>query len=384
MSNYELQFGESLSLERYQKSLSEKSKKQDEWWKRYLILEQLLYRGFTTVYASIGGIDLVFKSINNTEFDKLRLYYGSSDKYPLRTQLYFIAHSLFLVNDESVLVNRDKLVPGLIKTLSKLGTPILSQIANILSDLNTRAAESARLVEAYSYEELSRQNWLAYRGTAMNSTQITGIEGTQNLGLNTVQRLWTVLNRIEDTRQEREVYWDYAKFVGSCFNGTGVRAVDGKDQSRREREREMRETIRTGGTGTDGVMKIAANSVPELMDQLERSLKGEKDWHDTVISGWENKLREDLESRKSNLAAIAKRAETFDKEFDAEGAEVPTRKRTVYSLAEVEKSIQERNQARQPRLPGIENNAVVDKIVNSSMTDSIVEGFTIEAPDLKR
>jgi len=122
------------------------------------------------------------------------------------------------------------------------------------------------------------------------------------------------INQLMDVRDQMDREWQHAKFIGSCFNGKGVRPVDERDKARRERERTEREDRkikvlhtylnRQAGASEDDLKdkvqlpdgrtarvekKFQALSVDELADQLSAALSDEKDHHDLVV---DRRLRE--------------------------------------------------------------------------------------------
>jgi hypothetical protein len=46
--------------------------------------------------------------------------------------------------------------------------------------------------------------------------------------------------------------------------------------------------------------------VEELQDQLERDLRGEKDWHDEVVEAHENRVRAQFQARQEHLRELQK------------------------------------------------------------------------------
>lgn len=290
-----------ITVPDYYKSVS------DEVW---VELEQYLFTGFLTSPASVLGKSFVFKSLNHLEMSVIsHLRPSGKDAMELQASFRaaFIAHSVFMIDGENTLYRRPSHIGRLVRVLRKLSTDVQQKILGTLRLLNEKAGRLHPLTEAYVHENRSRYKWLQLREIPVHSPLATGLAGTDELGMNYSQQTWTVLNRLLDEREVIDREWANAKFVGSCFAGKGVRAIDERDRSRREKERVDREErkmellyayLNRGRVGDpekpayvtlpDGrqasvTKKFQADSVEELADQLSAALSGEKDHHDLVI-----------------------------------------------------------------------------------------------------
>jgi len=375
-----------LSVERYRSQREKEKQREEKWLLRYKNLEQLIFQGFLTLPVCIQDTRFVLKTINTVEFEKARLYLGLRQSDHIIHQLYFIAHSILMVNDVNVLQSRSESLPYIIKSLQTLPVSYLTRMVTLLTDLNNLSVKSGPLIEAYCYEDVSRQNWMSLKGYKLNDPMVSGVEGTQYIGLNTYQKLWVSLNNLEDIKIAREVDWDYAKFVGSCFNPKGVRNIEAHDKGRRAREREEREMIRKGVV-EDDTIKIQANTVEELMDELERSLKGEKDWHDKVIEEYERKTTEDYRKQKESYLEIMEESPLSLEELQNLQDENPGKR--VFSLDQAKESLEKRRQGvinspAMQRMYEMSRSSKYINRLNPSINSDIVEGFEVETPNIGR
>lgn len=277
----------------------------DEVWAD---LESYLYQGFLSGSAYFYDKTFVFKTLNHHELRLIQFVrplrvspIGLRDAY----RSLFIAHSTMMVDGENVLPGRPRRVSRLSRIFSRMDSGVLERIMDQLSALNERASRLHPLTEVYVHENRSRFRWLHSMGSPVHSPANTGIAGTDEIGMNYCQQAWSALNRLLDVRERMERDWTNAKFVGSCFAGKGVRAIDERDKARRERERTELEELKmrllhsylnrtsskeTGevvslpdGRSASVVGRFRADSAEELRDQLQRSLSGEKDHHDLVV-----------------------------------------------------------------------------------------------------
>lgn len=287
-------------------------------------LESYLFKGFLYSPAIINDIHFVFKTLNHHEFqmiDFMRPKKSSMDNR-LHFQALFIAHSIFMVNGENVILERPKHIRRLIKIIQKIPASHQREILTNLDLLSQKAQRVYPLVEIYVHEDRSRLMWLQTKNMPIHSSAATGISGSEELGMNHCQGSWVSLNRMLDFKDESEKDWNHAKFIGSCFNGKGVRSVDQQDKAQKDVERqkldelrmkllhryinkidgEIEEDVPEMITLPDGrkakvEKKFQAKSYEELAEQLSSALSDEKDYHDMVIEDAMKKM----ENRKQTM-----------------------------------------------------------------------------------
>ncbi len=273
-------------------------------------LETYIFTGFLTSPARILGKSYVFKSLNHQEMrniEFLKPSFGSSNEVRNTFRSALIAHSVFMVDGRNAIFERPRHIEKLTRIFSKIPAEVQNVIVENLSALNRRATRLHPLTEVYVHENRSRFRWLQLSGSSVHSPMFTGLPGTDELGMNYCQLTWTALNNLTDKREEIERNWNHAKFVGSCFNGKGVRSVDEKDRARLEKERQDVEDLkmkvlyrylnRKAGPDEEPPATVAlpdgrtaivekkfqAQSVEELAEQLSAALSGEKDHHDLMV-----------------------------------------------------------------------------------------------------
>ncbi len=284
-------------------------------------LESYLYSGFLTSHAKLVERSFVFKTLNHLEVQSIS-YLRPAGGTPADVQdsyrAAFIAYSVFYIDGQSALSDRPRHISRLIKTVKKLPSRVQDEIIIRLGALNEKASRLHPLTEVYVHENRSRFKWLQLKNTSVHLSSSTGVPGSEFLGMNYCQQAWTALNHLVDQREVMDAEWSNAKFIGSCFNGKGVRGVDEKDRGRREKERDEREEkkmkvlfryLNRLPAGSDGppaevvlpdgrkasvVKSFRAETVDELSEQLSAALSGEKDHHDRVV---EAKERQNAERR---------------------------------------------------------------------------------------
>jgi hypothetical protein len=292
----------------------------------YRDVESLLYRGFIHIAADINGVPFVLKSLNQHEYDLLQMVSGprktTRDTWK-RHYSIFLAYGVFMIDGINILSDRDHWIQAIADRFDKLSIPARNKLVWNLSEINRRASAAVLLTEAYAMEMNSRFRWAQIKGLDLASPSLTGIRGTEYLGLNWAQLTWRALNTFDDTKDNIEREWENAKFIGACFAGKGLNKVYSHDNRRRREEADLRRSrkdhilrhVILGAPLDDGVDRqgdhvvIAAKTVDQLADQLTKSLKGERDWHDEVVSAIEERQQKEYQVQQDRLQQLAEENE---------------------------------------------------------------------------
>jgi len=303
----------------------------------YRDVSVLINRGFLMASSEINGIPFVFKTLNQNEYEMVKLLSGYMDDnatfVPPRFWDLFLAHMVLFVDGQNVLTDRSKYLADLADTFRDMPNALRVRFIRLLSELNRKSTKAAMLVEAYSTENYSRWRRAQVQSMDICSPSLTGIDGTHKLGLSYVQLVWRALNHYEDIRNRQEVDWENAKFIGGCFAGKGIQKIYNRDNDRRTKERQEKwskkdrivrhvvlgEPLEKEGRFDGSQIVQVASTVEELADQVEKSLRGEKDWHDLVIDEYESKLRAEASQKQSDLQNLAKTRKSKMKGKDVMG-----------------------------------------------------------------
>lgn len=292
----------------------------------YRDVAPMLFRGFLVITATISDVTFVFKSLNQHEYDMIQLMGGTDERSHAFWDL-FLAYGVFLVGGQNVLVDRQRWVPKIANTFRDMQPSAKAKVIRHLSELNRRSANATTLTEAYAMESYSRYRWAQFHGLDLSSSAVTGIDSTESLGLNWAQLTWRALNYYEDLATVYEREWDNAKFIGSCSAGKGMQKIYNKDHDRHRKEAEdliarkdkiLRHVIEgrpleDGTTIRNGQVVEVATTVEQLADQLDRSLRGEQDWHDRVVAEHEQRALTQRQKQKDHLASLT---EASNKKFE--------------------------------------------------------------------
>lgn len=278
-------------------------------------VEPLLFKGFIYASAEINGVPFVFKSLNHHEWELLGFTTEDrgSRKAIRRHYNLFLAYGVLMVDGVNVLPRRDEHIPQIADLFGSMSEGARRKVIRELSEVNRRAARAVWLSEVFALETKSRFRWAQFSGLDLTSTAVTGLVGTDTLGLNWGQLVWRAVNHFEDIRDRVEREWEHAKFIASATAGKEIKKVHDQDKRRRESElgerQERRDKIlrfaifgepMDEAKPTVGHVQVA-RTVDELAAQLENDLRGEKDFHDAVVDAHENRVREGHQDRQRSL-----------------------------------------------------------------------------------
>lgn len=287
-------------------------------------LESYLYTGFLTAHANIHGTHFIFKSLNDSEL-RLLEFTKIPDDLTLKSKItyedYFISYSVFMVNGENFLIDRTSSLKKLATVISKLPLNHKKKILLRLRDLNDKVLRLYPLVEVYCHEPRTRLKWATLKRGLLNDARLTGIPGTDGLGLNAAQKTYMALSELLDRKEDAESQWNNTKFIAGAFVGKEINKVHDRDKSRLSKERNDLQELKykvlnaylnrsiynpeneeEGGVVTlpDGrqatvVSRKQSVSAQELAAELSAALSQEKDEHDLIVDAYIKKSQQENE-----------------------------------------------------------------------------------------
>lgn len=285
-------------------------------------VESLLFRGFLTAEVAVDSVPIVFKSLNHIEYTQIDLHSFSMDSGWEESASYFLAYSTLFLNHVSVLPNREEYIPVLADYYHHFPKSLLVSFLKITARLNQRSGKALRDVQRYACGPESRQMWQMYRGISLCDPKVTGFSGTENIGINMHQRMWSYFNTLDDEEIDYLKSYGLAKFVVSPHAPKDIKRIDARDAKKLE-ERDNRRSALYKGTdyveeGVEQVL-VTKDSAQELMSQMHKELRGEQDYHDLVIAEHKKKIRDAYLRRKEEMDR--KRQEAYERRLKQEIAE---------------------------------------------------------------
>lgn len=264
----------------------------------YQKLSDVIYKGFLTMGLELSDKFYVFKTVNEKEYDLIKLYAGIKDKnYTSRFNMYFLIHSIFLIDGESVLKNRSDKIKELYEFVNNIPSLLYARISEELSALRSISEEVVDFLEGFSYTNQSRKMWRLIKNNLPNSESLTGIPGTGSIGLNIYQENWILINKMLDEEEKYDHDFSLAVLVASASNPKGSRSMSSRHDAYKQTNKEHREKLAREGSSQEQKWKPSGWAAPvgtaeELVDELMRQMEGKKDKHDLFVEKHMKNLRE--------------------------------------------------------------------------------------------
>jgi len=281
----------------------------------YADVETLITQGFLSHTVVVRGVPITFRSLTDDIVARLRQRLHRKitvlewRRLLLAASTHSVGHLVVPLNDtnaEYVLYRDLYLV---------LPLPYVTALSSVLDGFSRRVARALALVEAYCYEPYSRALW---RGVVGMNTPIH----------NAVYRVWRSFNLAEDERAADFMQWEHTRMVVSSMSNKGAKHLLNEEKKIKQQEQNRRNgvieqtvtrilsgsqaaeesvvTVSLDGETFEVPRIMSARTADELMDEMERAAKGEKDYHDKVVERYKDGIRARVESERN------RRQEAFD------------------------------------------------------------------------
>ena len=282
--------------------------------KAYMALGNLIRMGFDTVCVPAGGIRIVLKTLGPCEEDLMVFSYGSPVPREVR-----LAYATLMLGHECVLEGRPGNLGALVQFYARLPGTLVTRLTGALDELSLRSRMAAGLLLGYCFTAGSRRLWKVH-GTHLGEPAVTGLSGTQLLGLNSVQEQWVALNKGLDEEAHDNDEMRRAIFVASAYNPKGVEKLSARmDTKERSKVEERSALLRFGSLANRdlvlGIVKKTSDdswapklvTTGDMLRELEKQMSGYKDKHDLFVESYykrkaaeaaEQAAREDAERRE--------------------------------------------------------------------------------------
>ena len=205
---------------------------------------------------------------------------------------------------DGVVVLGDVNIPAKLYHLYKtFPTNVRKILYAVFVGLFSQVEGAARNLQSFCYEDRSRLLWKQMGGQTPNAEVITGIPGTARLGMNLLQRMWGVYNRVEDQRMLDMNAWQNAKFIASAHAPKGVRQLSNRETARLQQEERRRQAsqdnfyYRCIGVMTDEdtladgrKVTSATKSVSQLQKEYHEWVEGVQDFHDKIVEDYKQEV----------------------------------------------------------------------------------------------
>lgn len=271
----------------------------------YTDVEELITTGFLAQTVEVAGITMAMRTFCPSDGILLRHRVGLN--VTERTWREWIVSTSVWMIDGQVLLGDPNAASVVRQHLRSLSKGTIGTLFSIYTSLHNRLTTALARTEAFCYEEISRATWRMVGRRLMSGHAPDGL--SHSLGMNHVQRMWAAYNEAEDVRIQWAQEWAAAKLVASAQSPKGVRRLNQREESDRKLEDERRHRIiamtyhkATGKHVEDQSGYVVFRSVTseELVEEMNRTLRGEKDFHDQVIDAYKSAIRERQEKARSD------------------------------------------------------------------------------------
>ena len=268
----------------------------------------------------------------------------------------------------------------------------LDALVSVVMGLNKRYKTASHDVHCYVYENISRKLWINVGRRWPCTDMMTGIPGSERLGVNNVQQFWFSWNEQEDKRKDQEWNWNLVKNQMAPHAPKGVQKLDKKDKQYEEKRakeyQKILDTFYYTKLGTlkkdesidivDGTYIRSASSVDELQEDMRKWVAGELDEHDKIVASYKAQVLKKLQDEDARKEERLRMVEEERRRQEAELG-VPGKPIVGYTLDQI-KDIQ-RERGHNPDKPNVgyigyasRRNYARDKWLSASVSKgSIVE-----------
>jgi len=270
-------------------------------------IEQLIFDGYLKGYISINGINIVLKSLTEDEYreiDDLKIF---SDYFHAPLIILF---SICRINRINFVKLKEEHFEELYEYIKTLPVIVTQKILEVISEMNEYIYKNSH--EDFKKYVDSTDSKINFTSFMMNKSPLS------NGSLNIIQKLWLSNNYYEEKNELIKTAWSFTKFIGGMFNPKAVRKIDALEKSGEDFKEYTKEEIKA----SDGLLR-SVGSKEEIVRELRREMRGEKDLHDIVIEAYEKKQQEILDERKE------KSKNTYEKHVDEMGEGVYSESRVI-------------------------------------------------------
>jgi len=300
----------------------------------YSYLEDIVSGGFITLGLKYKDFNIVLKSLTDRELNYLAVKHNEKDisNIPVTEK---IAYSTYFLNGNNCLIDRHKKLEYLEVFYGSIPAFILNTLSDKIDDLFRIFVEAHSFLEGFCYTPESKEIWIKRLNSLGRDRDVLSVDISLN---NFIKDKWIILNERLDREDRDGGNLDLALFVASSYNPTGVKSVTNSIKLKREERDKEREEILEYGHNKRRIAVKKRNdkwSKPlvtneDLVRELNRVKRGEKDKHDQFIDEW---LRRRAEADKKAQEIRIEKANKFRKEFDEKSLDIEgTRRATPEEL----------------------------------------------------
>ena len=255
----------------------------------YSILEDSVTYGF--IYRGLSYKDNIFmlKTISDKENNLIPFYTTGDDS---EASLCRLAFSTFMINGYNFLKDRNENIRNLIDFYKNSPVTFIQALVKHINEIYKDFTDSLSFLEGFCYTNRSRVLWDLYRGS---NCRICVVEGSENLGINSVQETWILVNRQLDDEEDYNTQFRLSLMIASSMNSKGCQKIENQYEAHKKELGELRKDIAKYGRDKSRILdkEKARNgwAAPletreDMVRELNRQMSGDRDKHDVFIDDW--------------------------------------------------------------------------------------------------
>jgi len=285
----------------------------------YNNIEKVIVQGFLIAGLSFKNHYFLLKNITDKEYENLNLYVKEDDS--IYNLIYQISFCTAFVDSNNFLESRFEKIPELVRFYSKMPIIFINKVKDTIQKINTEYFESLEFLEGFCYTDKSRHLWKVFDYT--NKDTYLGISGLNNVGMNSVQENWIIINKRLDEEEAYSSNLNMTFIISSSMNPKGTKEMSRNYDFHKRELDELRKDIAKYGHDKKRVKEqqekaewtAPIKSREDLVRELYRQMSGKKDKHDLFIDEW-------VKQQKAAAERIKEQAEERQRVFRAKIQEV--------------------------------------------------------------
>lgn len=292
--------------------------------KSYKIIERVISHGHDYLGVRIGCGEYVLRTLSSQEEAEVRIRADMSSRPSIRYAWTMAYSTMSLCGVDCLRVRDESVLQDLFSHYMAMPSALFSRLYEAALDLTIRQDAASAMFGGYLYTPQSRFMWESFRSSGGRWGVLCPGAGTTIL-----RELWVRGNVILDQEEASKSQWDVAMFLASAQNPKGAKDSATRMKSSREiMETERKELARYGSReNRDSILNIVRGEQEhwtsdlatreDILGELDRQMRGEKDKHDLFVEEYFRKQAELFAARKA--AQDAAREEARKKARDKRG-----------------------------------------------------------------
>ena len=254
----------------------------------YADVEKLIEPGFLLHTLVLGDCVLTLRSLPPDAPHKLfpQIEYARGVDW----KRWFIAHSLWVVGGYTI-EDTPNAPYYVFQNLRALRVEYVDVLFSCCMGLRNRLGRAGHIISAYCHEEYSRGSWR--------------MKGTPTGKLNFIQQLWVAHNKAADRHEVEIRQWNHTRAIAGAMSNKAAKAISKSTESWATRSTDLAQraieeavnwiikgdkseqkplTVTVDGKTYDVPAVHSAQTVEDLQAEMDRAMRGEKDYHDVMVA----------------------------------------------------------------------------------------------------